>query len=96
LPFASPGDPFLKARLEAVRRRGGNPFTEFQLPQAILGLKQGVGRLIRDFNDRGVVVVCDPRLYSKGYGRSFLKSMPPFTLTRDVGRAVEFLSRPYD
>ncbi len=96
LPFASPGDPLLKARLEAVRRRGGNPFTDLQLPQAILGLKQGVGRLIRDFDDRGVVVVCDPRLYSKGYGRSFLKSLPPFTQTRDVGRAAEFLSRSRD
>lgn len=92
LPFASPGDPLLKARLEAVRRRGGNPFSEFQLPQAILGLKQGVGRLIRDFNDKGVVVVCDPRLYTKGYGRSFLKSLPPFALTRDVDRAIGFLS----
>jgi len=92
LPFASPGDPLLKARLEAVRQRGGNPFKEFQLPQAILGLKQGVGRLIRDFSDKGVVVVCDPRVQSKGYGQAFLGSLPPFTVTDDASAAVEFLT----
>lgn len=91
LPFASPGDPLLKARLEAVRQRGGNPFREFQLPQAILGLKQGVGRLIRDYDDKGVVVVCDPRVSSKPYGRAFLNSLPPFTRTRDSGAVIEFL-----
>lgn len=91
LPFASPGDPMLKTRLEAVRQRGGNPFRDYQLPQAILGLKQGVGRLIRDFDDRGVVVVCDPRLTGRGYGRSFLASLPPFTRVTDERQAIEFL-----
>jgi len=92
LPFASPGDPLLKARLEAVRQRGGNPFREFQLPQAILGLKQGAGRLIRDFGDKGVVVVCDPRVGSRSYGRAFLGSLPPFSVTHDTEAAVRFLA----
>ena len=71
LPFASPDDPLLKARLEGIRRRGGNPFIEYQLPQAVLALKQGVGRLIRDFEDFGVIVLGDPRLTSKPYGARF-------------------------
>ena len=70
LPFAAPEDPLLKARLEGIRRRGGNPFQEFQLPQAVLALKQGFGRLIRDREDFGVVMLCDPRLATRGYGRS--------------------------
>ena len=76
LPFASPDDPLLKARLEGIRRRGGNPFFEYQLPQAVLALKQGVGRLIRDFDDFGVIVVGDPRLKTKAYGRVFLDALP--------------------
>ncbi len=76
LPFAAPDDPLLKARLEGIRRRGGNPFYEYQLPQAVLALKQGVGRLIRDFDDFGVIVIGDPRISTKGYGRVFLDSMP--------------------
>ncbi len=91
LPFASPGDPLLKARLEAVRQHGGEPFRDFQLPQAILALKQGVGRLIRDFDDKGVVVVCDPRVSGRGYGRRFLAALPPFALIHDVQSAAEFL-----
>ncbi len=66
LPFAAPDDPLLKARLEGIRRRGGNPFYEYQLPQAVLALKQGVGRLIRDFDDFGVIVIGDPRISTKG------------------------------
>lgn len=92
LPFAAPNDPFLKARLAAIRQRGGNPFAEYQLPQAVLGLKQGVGRLIRDANDKGVVVICDPRLHSKPYGRQFLSSLPPFTRTRSVSAATALLT----
>jgi ATP-dependent DNA helicase DinG len=92
LPFASPGDPMLKARLDAIAKEGGKPFTEYQVPQAVLALKQGVGRLIRDHADRGVVVICDPRITSKGYGKKFLASMPAFPVTRDGGRAEMFLA----
>ena len=81
LPFASPGDPVLQARIDAMREAGGNPFMEYQLPQAVITLKQGVGRLIRDVSDRGVLMLCDPRLGSKGYGRIFLDSLPPMSKT---------------
>lgn len=93
LPFASPGDPLLRARLEAIRQRGGNAFRDCQLPQAVLSLKQGVGRLIRDFSDTGVVVLCDPRLTNRGYGRQFLRSLPPFAVVRDRTVAEDFLRR---
>ena len=83
LPFASPGDPVLAARIEALRRRGGNPFAEFQLPQAVIALKQGAGRLIRGGSDRGVLVVCDPRLLRRSYGHTFLASLPPMARTRE-------------
>jgi len=81
LPFDSPGDPVLQARIEALRRQGGNPFLEYQVPQAVIALKQGAGRLIRDVSDRGVLVLCDPRLLSKSYGRFFLDSLPPMART---------------
>lgn len=83
LPFASPGDPILKARIDSMREGGGNPFMEFQLPQAVISLKQGVGRLIRDVNDRGVMMIGDPRLVNKPYGRVFLDSLPAMTKTRE-------------
>ncbi|MCK5902065.1 MAG: ATP-dependent DNA helicase [Cocleimonas sp.] len=76
LPFASPGDPVLEARIRAIREAGGSPFSEYQLPQAVIALKQGVGRLIRDDDDKGVLMICDPRLRSKSYGRTFLASLP--------------------
>jgi ATP-dependent DNA helicase DinG len=93
LPFAAPEDPLLKARLEGIRRRGGNPFHEFQLPQAVLSLKQGFGRLIRDREDFGVVVLCDPRLRSRGYGQVFLASLPPAPVVTDGEEASTFLRR---
>jgi ATP-dependent DNA helicase DinG len=93
LPFAPPEDPLLKARLEGIRRRGGNPFQEFQLPQAVLALKQGFGRLIRDREDFGVVMLCDPRLRTRAYGRLFLSALPPATVTTDAGDAASFLRR---
>lgn len=92
LPFASPGDPVLAARIEALRKRGGNPFRDFQLPQAVIALKQGAGRLIRDARDRGVLVVCDPRLLSRSYGHAFLKSLPPMARTREFGEVRRFFS----
>ena len=97
LPFAPPDDPVLAARIEGVRSTGGNPFNELQLPQAVLQLKQGAGRLIRDEADRGVLMLCDPRLVSKPYGRRILQSLPPMALTRELA-AVErfFAARPAD
>jgi ATP-dependent DNA helicase DinG len=92
LPFAAPDDPLLKARLEGIRRRGGNPFFEYQLPQAVLSLKQGVGRLIRDFDDFGVIVIGDPRIKTKAYGRVFLESMPPSPILTESAVAAQFLS----
>jgi ATP-dependent DNA helicase DinG len=92
LPFAAPDDPLLKARLEGIRRRGGNPFYEYQLPQAVLALKQGVGRLIRDFDDYGVIVIGDPRIKTKAYGRVFLDSMPPALIITDSAAGAQFLA----
>lgn len=92
LPFASPGDPMFKARLEAIRKAGGNPFRDYQLPQAVLALKQGVGRLIRDKADYGVVVLCDPRIQSRSYGRKFLESLPPFKVTTELAAAAALLA----
>jgi ATP-dependent DNA helicase DinG len=92
LPFASPDDPLLKARLEGIRRRGGNPFFEYQLPQAVLALKQGVGRLIRDFDDFGVIVIGDPRLKTKAYGRVFLEALPPSPVITEGAAGAVFLA----
>ncbi|MEJ2060138.1 MAG: ATP-dependent DNA helicase [Gammaproteobacteria bacterium] len=92
LPFASPGDPVLSARLDAIRAGGGNPFMEYQVPQAAIALKQGVGRLIRDVNDRGLLVLCDPRVTGKHYGRVFLRSLPEIPRTRRRAEALDFLA----
>ncbi|MCG7968766.1 MAG: ATP-dependent DNA helicase [Candidatus Thiodiazotropha taylori] len=92
LPFASPGDPVLQARIDALRQKGGNPFMTFQLPQAAIALKQGAGRLIRDESDRGVLVICDPRLLNKPYGKVFIRSLPPMTKTRDLSVVQRFFS----
>ncbi|BFO10411.1 ATP-dependent DNA helicase [Serratia rubidaea] len=93
LPFTSPDDPLLKARIEDCRLRGGDPFNEVQLPDAVITLKQGVGRLIRDTDDRGVLVICDNRLVMRPYGEVFLNSLPPTPRTRDLGKAIAFCSR---
>jgi len=95
LPFAAPDDPVFEARLEAIRREGGNPFRDEQLPQAVIALKQGVGRLIRSESDRGVLVLCDPRLLSRGYGRVFLDSLPPFRRTRELADVQAFFARQW-
>lgn len=93
LPFASPGDPVLKARLEAMTQQGKNPFFEFQLPTAVIALRQGMGRLIRDVTDRGVLMVCDPRLLKRSYGQLFLDSVPPMKRTRDIADVQAFFQQ---
>ena len=91
MPFASPDDPLLQARCEDVRRQGGDAFTQIQLPQAVISLKQGVGRLIRDVSDRGIMVICDNRLVNRPYGKTFLKSLPEMKRSRDIVQATNFL-----
>ena len=93
LPFASPDDPVTRARARQVREQGGNPFQDFQLPEAALALQQGVGRLIRSETDTGVVAIFDPRLYGKGYGRKLLDALPPMKRTRSLADVRDMLSR---
>jgi ATP-dependent DNA helicase DinG len=92
LPFASPGDPIIAARLEAVAARGGDPFGEFQVPLAILALQQGLGRLLRHRRDRGVLAILDPRIRTSGYGRRFLASLPPAPITSDLRQVAAFFA----
>jgi ATP-dependent DNA helicase DinG len=92
LPFASPGDPITSARIEAIRERGGDPFREYQVPLAILALQQGLGRLIRHREDRGVLAVLDPRLRTKAYGRRFLASLPQAPVVHDLARIEAFFA----
>jgi ATP-dependent DNA helicase DinG len=91
LPFASPEDPVVRARIEHLQSQGASPFKDYQLPEAALALKQGVGRLIRSEQDRGVVVVCDPRLSERGYGRVFRSSLPPMPVVRELAPVLELL-----
>jgi ATP-dependent DNA helicase DinG len=93
LPFAPPDDPVLAARIAELNKQGRNAFMEFQLPRAIINLKQGAGRLIRDETDRGVLMICDPRLISKHYGKRIWQSLPPFKRTRDEAEAVAFFKQ---
>ncbi|WP_414654790.1 ATP-dependent DNA helicase [Janthinobacterium sp.] len=90
LPFAPPDDPVLAARIEVMEKQGKNGFMHHSLPEAIINLKQGAGRLIRDEGDRGVLMICDPRLISKPYGKRIWQSLPPFKRTRDTAEVVEF------
>ncbi|MCC6915822.1 ATP-dependent DNA helicase [Nitrosomonas sp.] len=92
LPFASPDDPVLSARIEKITREGRNAFMEYQLPHAVISLKQGAGRLIRDESDRGVLMICDPRLVSKSYGKRIWQSLPPMKRTRDLEEVKCFLT----
>jgi ATP-dependent DNA helicase DinG len=93
LPFASPDDPLVKARIAHLESTGGNPFRDFQLPEAALTLKQGVGRLIRGEHDYGAVMICDRRLVQRSYGRVLLAALPPMTCTRDCEEVLQFLRR---
>lgn len=92
LPFTAPDDPLLKARIEDCRMQGGDPFSQVQIPDAVITLKQGVGRLIRDRNDHGALIICDNRLVSRQYGETFLRSLPPIPRTRDLAKVGEFLA----
>ena len=91
LPFAPPDDPVLAARIEQINRQGRNAFMEYQLPKAVITLKQGAGRLIRDESDYGVLMICDPRLLSRAYGQKVWQSLPPMRQTRDLSEAEIFI-----
>ncbi|MDM4770077.1 ATP-dependent DNA helicase [Solimonas sp. SE-A11] len=91
LPFTAPGDPVYEAKLDAIRRGGGKPFFDLQLPEAIVMLRQGAGRLIRDAEDRGLLMLCDPRLRSKGYGRQVLESLPRMPVLTDLGEVRDWM-----
>ena len=92
LPFSSPGDPVEKARIDSFRKGGRNPFMDYQMPAAVIALKQGAGRLIRDEQDKGILMVCDPRIVSKHYGAEFVKSLPDLHRTRQLNLVEEFLA----
>lgn len=92
LPFASPGEPVIAARIDAYKARGRNPFVSYQLPGAIIAMKQGAGRLIRDETDTGVLMICDPRLVARPYGKLFLQSLPPMRRTRSLSEVQEFFT----
>ena len=92
LPFAPPDDPVLSARIERMRSEGRNAFLEYQLPRVVINVKQGAGRLIRDETDRGVLMICDPRLIAKTYGKRIWRSLPPMQRTRELADAVAFFS----
>ncbi|MER2517861.1 ATP-dependent DNA helicase [Candidatus Accumulibacter phosphatis] len=94
LPFAPPDDPVLSARIERMRSAGRNAFMEYQLPRTVINVKQGAGRLIRDESDRGVLMICDPRLISKPYGKRIWRSLPPMKRSRDVEEALAFFAAP--
>ncbi len=94
LPFAPPDDPVLSARISHINQAGGNAFMEYQLPHAVITLKQGAGRLIRDEDDRGVLMICDPRLISKPYGRRIWQSLPPMKRSREEAEVLAFFARP--
>ena len=93
LPFASPDDPLVKARIDHLQATGGNAFRDYQLPEAALALKQGVGRLIRSEEDYGTVVICDPRMMGRGYGKVLLAALPPMSPTRDRDEAMRFIRK---
>lgn len=93
LPFAVPTDPVVQARMRAIEEGGGSPFFEYQVPSAVITLKQGFGRLIRSLEDRGVLMLLDPRIQRQRYGRVFLDSLPPYRITQDIAAVSDFFHR---
>ena len=94
LPFAAPSDPIVEARIRAIRKAGGDPFKQYQVPEAVLSLKQGFGRLIRSREDRGVLALLDPRILTQRYGRTFLESLPPYSFTNSLEDVERFFGQP--
>ena len=92
LPFAVPTDPVVQARMKAIEETGGRPFFDYQIPEAVLTLKQGFGRLIRSLEDRGVLVLLDPRITKQRYGQAFLQSLPPYRVTTTITDVEDFFS----
>jgi ATP-dependent DNA helicase DinG len=92
LPFDVPSDPLVAARIERIKEDEGNPFMEYQVPLAVLELKQGLGRLLRSSSDRGLLSVLDPRLTTKRYGKTFVKSLPPYRLVREIEQCERFFN----
>ena len=93
IPFTPPDDPIIQAKIHQIKQQKGNPFTALQIPSAIIQLKQGVGRLIRDYEDYGVLVLCDPRLLNKPYGKLFLRSLPAMPITQDRQHVIDFFEK---
>jgi ATP-dependent DNA helicase DinG len=91
IPFMVPDDPILKARIDYYKKQGKNAFVEYQLPHAVIALRQGAGRLIRDSSDQGILMLCDPRLISKDYGKVVLDSLPPMRITKNIDDVAFFL-----
>ena len=94
IPFDVPSDPLIAARIDRIRDDNGNPFNEYQVPLAVLELKQGLGRLIRRRTDRGILAVLDPRLTTRRYGKTFLTSLPPYRVVRDLDSCARFMNGP--
>jgi ATP-dependent DNA helicase DinG len=92
LPFAVPSDPVVKARMDAIEADGGKPFFDYQVPAAVITLKQGFGRLIRSLDDRGVLMLLDPRIQRQRYGKIFLDSLPPYRITQEIGDVEAFFN----
>ena len=92
LPFAVPSDPVVQARMRAIEEAGGKPFFDYQVPEAVLTLKQGFGRLIRSLEDRGVLVLLDPRITRQRYGQIFLQSLPPYRITHTITDVEAFFA----